>query len=127
VTSTRTRLTPVEITEQHPSFRTGRTEAWAAVSKDGEYAFTRVEDTGTPWTVEHLPTGTDCGLFSSLPKARRATADGSALASAERPLPPELAALRADLIASGWTADSPAVPDRETKDLYAQERTDYED
>lgn len=72
-------MTPVVITERHPAFRTGRTEIWAAVSKDGDWIYNRIEEGGTPWAVEHVPTSTDCGLFSSLPKARRATADRSAL------------------------------------------------
>lgn len=74
--------TPVRITRRHPSIRTGRLEAWEAVSVDGDYTYVRIEDTGTPWAVEHVPTRTDCGLWPSLPKARRATAGGSALAAA---------------------------------------------
>ena len=127
MTTTRTRLTPVTITERHPSFRSGRMEAWAAVSRDGDWAYSRVEDDGTPWSVEYVPAGTDCGLFASLPKARRATADGSALASAERTLPATLAALREACRTAGITAESPDALDPETERLYALERADHED
>lgn len=88
-------MTPVIITSRHPALSTGRTEIWSAVSADGAWIYNRIEETGTPWAVEHLPTSTDCGLFPSLPKARRATADGSALpriATRRSPGQPELTA-----------------------------------
>jgi len=85
-TSTPRKHTPVTVTERHPSFRSGRLEIWAAVSTDGTYTYNRIEDTGTLWAVEYVPEHTDCGLFSSLPKARRATASGEALAAVNRPV-----------------------------------------
>lgn len=72
-------LTPVTVTEQYPSLRTGKVEVWAAVSKDGIWKYDRLEDTGTPWIVTHVPTGRQA-WYPSLPKARKATADGTALA-----------------------------------------------
>jgi len=119
--------TPVRITEQHPSFRTGKVQAWAAESADGTWAYRRLELPGTPWEVEHLPTGTDCGWFSSLPKARAATADGSALEVVEQAWKAKLDALRNACAEAGIAAESPDVPDREAEDLYALERADYGD
>jgi len=72
-------LTPVRITGRYPTGRSRRAQAWAAVSADGEWAYRRTEEPGTPWEVRHQPTGTWCGFFPSLPAARRATADGTAL------------------------------------------------
>ena len=113
MTSTRTprKLTPVTVTGRHPAFRSGRSEIWSAVSTDGDYTYNRIEDTGTPWAVEHVPTGTDCGLFSSLPKARRATADGSALAAVKPPVA---------------TRHSPGQPELSADDewLYRREQED---
>lgn len=80
------RLTPVTVTARYRSPRTGRMEIWGARSEDGTYAYQRIEDTGTDWTVEHVPTATDCGLWSSLPNARRATASGEALAAVKHPV-----------------------------------------
>lgn len=72
-------LTPVKTTAKYPSFRSGRVEAWAAISADGQWKYDRIEDTGTPWEVTHLPTGKPVPTwYSSLPNARAATADGSA-------------------------------------------------
>jgi hypothetical protein len=127
VTTTRTRrdLTPVDITEKHPAIRTGKVQAWAAESDDGTWAYRRLELPGTPWEVEHLPTGTDCGWFSSLPKARAATADGSALEAVEQAAPSKLDALRRECAAAGITADSPDVLDREAEDLYRLEKENW--
>ena len=54
-------------------FRNGRTrrECWSATSDDGVWGFQRIEDTGTPWLIVHIPTGTDCGTAASLMKAVR--------------------------------------------------------
>ena len=71
-------LTPVTVT-RHRNLRNGRQEIWEAVSTDGVWAYRRTEEAGTPWEVQHVPTGRWL-LYGSLPKARRATADGSALA-----------------------------------------------
>ena len=83
-TADRRTLTPVAITARFPSFRSGRMENWAAESRDGVWKYERIEDTGTPWAVIHVPTGTEGDWYGSLPKARAATADGSALACVER-------------------------------------------
>jgi hypothetical protein len=77
-------LTPVTITSRYPSFNGGRLENWSAVSADGVWKFERMEMSGTPWTVEHVPSEIEAGWYGSLPAARAATADGSALASVER-------------------------------------------
>jgi hypothetical protein len=82
--TTRTRkprrtLTPVTVTSSYPSFRTGRVEAWSAVSDDGVWKYERLEVSGTPWQVEHVPAGTLGDWYGSLEAARAATADGSAL------------------------------------------------
>lgn len=77
-------MTRVRITVRRPSLPSGRMEAWGAASIDGNWTYTRVEDDGTPWSVDHIPSGTDCGLFGSLDKAKRTTFDGSALPGAKR-------------------------------------------
>jgi hypothetical protein len=71
----RRRLTPVNITERAPSFRTGRRETWAAESRDGLWFYKREEDTGTPWIAEHVPTGA-LSWYGTLTAARHATAMG---------------------------------------------------
>jgi hypothetical protein len=72
-------LTPVDITASSPAFRSGRTEARAAKSLDGVWAYLRIEIGGTPWEVQHLPSGTAGDWYGTLDDARAATADGSAL------------------------------------------------
>lgn len=78
-------LTPVTVTERYPTHRSGQMQAWAAVStersEDGRpvWEYNRIEDKGTPWLARYVPTG-ESVLMPSLPKARAATADGSALA-----------------------------------------------
>lgn len=89
MTVTRTRrprreLTPVDITERYRSFRSGRLENWSARSLDGVWIYRRLEMSGTPWSLEHVPSGTEGDWYGSLPAARAATADGSALAYVER-------------------------------------------
>lgn len=49
----------------------GRRECWLATSADGAWRFERVEDVSTPWRIIHVPTGTDYGSATSLPKAIR--------------------------------------------------------
>jgi hypothetical protein len=88
-TATRTRrprreLTPADVTARFPAFRSGRVEAWAAASRDGVWKYERIEDTGTLWTVIHVPTGIEGDYYGTLTAAREATADGSALAYIER-------------------------------------------
>lgn len=86
-TKTRPNLTPADVTKRFPSFRSGRLEAWEAVSRDGVWRYDRLEGVpGTPWLVVHLPTGTEGNWHGTLTAARRATADGSALADIERRL-----------------------------------------
>ena len=89
MTATRTRkprrmLTPVDITARFPSFRTGRLETWSAKSRDGLWTYERLEITGTPWAVIHVPTGIEGDWHGTLTAAREATANGSALAYIER-------------------------------------------
>lgn len=81
---TRRVLTPVDVTSRYPSFRTGRMENWSAVSRDGVWKYSRVEISGTPWAVIHVPTGIEADWYGTLTAARAATADGSALACVER-------------------------------------------
>lgn len=76
-------LTPVDVTAQRPAFRSGRIEAWAARSLDGVWAYERLEVSGTPWEVRHLPSGTAGDWYGTLTAACQATADGSALAFVE--------------------------------------------
>lgn len=78
--------TPVEITARYPRPGGGRVEAWAARSRDGVWTYGREELPGTPWIVQHLPTGRDVPVwFATLEAARWATADGSALAALAEP------------------------------------------
>lgn len=65
--------------------RTGRPEIREAVSADGVWTYIRLEERGTPWDVEHNPTGRVLRYAAtSLPSARRSTADGSILADLDR-------------------------------------------
>lgn len=58
--------------------RSGRAEIISAASEDGTWTYDREDDTRTLWVVTHVPTGRWL-YMSSLPKARAATANGSAL------------------------------------------------
>jgi hypothetical protein len=53
-------------------------EIWEAKSADGQWTYQRVEDTGTPWDVCHLPTGREEHGFTSLLAARHWTAEQTA-------------------------------------------------
>jgi len=77
-------LTPANVTARFPSFRSGRLENWAAASRDGVWKYERLEISGTPWAVIHVPTGTEGNWYGTLAAARAATADGSALEYVER-------------------------------------------
>jgi hypothetical protein len=77
-------LTPADVTQRFRSFRGGRMEAWQYKSRDGIWRYDRIEDTGTPWQVVHLPTGIGADYYGNISAARAATADGSALACVER-------------------------------------------
>ena len=80
-------LTPVDITSRYPGFMRrggGELENWSAKSRDGVWTYERVEISGTPWAVTHVPTGLEADWYGTLPAARAATADGSALACVER-------------------------------------------
>jgi hypothetical protein len=79
-------LTPADVTQRFPAFRSGRLEAWQAASRDGIWRYDRLEISGTPWMVVHLPSGTEGDWYGTLTAARAATADGSALAGVERRL-----------------------------------------
>ena len=80
----RRELTPVDITARFPSFRSGRLENWAAKSRDGVWKYERLEISGTPWLLLHVPAGIEGDFYGTLTAARAATADGSALADIER-------------------------------------------
>lgn len=77
-------LTPVDITARFPSFRSGRLENWSAKSRDGVWTFERLEISGTPWSVKHVPSGIEGNWHGTLTAAREATANGSALEYVER-------------------------------------------
>jgi hypothetical protein len=79
-------LTPVDPdkTKRFRSFTSGRVEDWELTSRDGVWLFERLEVTGTPWQVTHLPTRTQGDYYGNKTAARAATADGSALACVER-------------------------------------------
>lgn len=77
-------LTPADVTRRYPSFRSGRMENWEARSRDGIWDYKRLEISGTPWVVLHRPSGLEGNWYGTLPAARAATADGTALASIER-------------------------------------------
>jgi hypothetical protein len=79
-------LTPVTITRRFRSFNGGRPENWEARSDDGTWTYSRLEISGTPWMVVHLPSGTEGDWHATLTAARQATADGTALAGIERRL-----------------------------------------
>lgn len=72
-------LTPADVTQRMPAFRSGRVEAWQAASRDGIWRYDRLEIAGTPWMVVHLPSSTEGSWYGTLTAARAATADGSAL------------------------------------------------
>jgi hypothetical protein len=77
-------LTPVTGITRYPSLRSGRLEAWSAVSADGVWKFERLETVRTPWSVTHVPSGIEVGSWAgTLSEAREMTANGSALADVE--------------------------------------------
>jgi hypothetical protein len=65
--------------------RRGQLQVWEATSADGKWLYLRGDETGTPWHLEHLPTGRVV-LFAAatLTGARRCTASGWALAELDR-------------------------------------------
>jgi hypothetical protein len=77
-------LTPATVTRRYPAFRSSRLENWEAASDDGLWLYKRLEMSGTPWSVIHVPTGIEGRWCGTLDDAREATADGSALADVER-------------------------------------------
>ena len=76
--STTTTLAPVTVTCRRPNLRTGKTETWAVETVDGLWRAERIEASGTPWELVHVPSGLPAGLYGSLRKVRRAIADNSA-------------------------------------------------
>jgi hypothetical protein len=80
----RRELTPADVTQRMPPFGGGRPQAWQARSRDGIWRYDRLEISGTPWLVVHLPTSTEGSWHGTLSAARQATADGSALEYVER-------------------------------------------
>jgi hypothetical protein len=79
----RRNLTPATVTKKFPAFRSGRIEAWAAVSDDGVWKYERIEDTGTLWAVVHVPTGIEADWCGTLTAARETTANGVAFGAVE--------------------------------------------
>ena len=72
-------LTPVDVIRR-PNPRNGQLEAQAAKSRDGIWAYERIETPGDPWTATHMPSGTEVPvLYGTLRDARTATANGTAL------------------------------------------------
>jgi hypothetical protein len=57
-----------------------RRECWEATTADGEWAFERIEEPGTPWIVVHHPrtpqAETATSWFSTLKSARQAVERG---------------------------------------------------
>lgn len=89
MTATKTRkprrvLTPVTITARFPSFNGRRLENWSAISADGTWKYERLEISGTPWSVLHVPSGIESHWYGTLTAAREGTANGNALAYVER-------------------------------------------
>lgn len=83
-------MTPIVITRTagrlsttRPGTRVSHREIWEARSTDGTWTYVRLEEPGTPWRVEHAPTGY-VDYFSSLPRARRWTASDGAMACMKR-------------------------------------------
>ena len=65
-------LIPIDASKnvRYQSLRTGRMETWEATSKDGKWAFHRLEMSGTPWEVTHSDFPGWSMLAGSLRKAR---------------------------------------------------------
>jgi hypothetical protein len=80
---TRPDRTPADVTRRFPTC-SGRMEAWQAISRDGAWRYDRLEVSGTPWMVVHLPTSIEGDYHGTLNAAREATADGRAMATVER-------------------------------------------
>jgi hypothetical protein len=77
-------LTPVDVTARYPSLRSGRLEAWSAVSDDGVWKYERLEEIRTPWSIQHVPSGIEVGTWAgTLSEAREMTANGTAQADVE--------------------------------------------
>lgn len=94
-------LAPVVKTDFAASFRTGRRECWAARTTDGAWAMTRLDITGTPWAVVHIPTGADMALKGSLRACREYIGSGRAAAELGMRLCVHPAALRSSRVDHG--------------------------
>lgn len=81
--TTRQTLVKVETTKAR-AFRSGRREVWAAVTVDGEWAFHRLEMTGTPWTVTHVPSMSEVAWLGTLKACRQYVTQGLAAADLEK-------------------------------------------
>lgn len=114
------RLCPVKITEYRLVH--GRRQRWAAESADGVWSFHREESSGTPWWLEHVPSGVLL-LYSSLPAARAAVESGKALERVARELLDRLDAEIAK-VAAEWAAGDPEqlarARDRIARSLYTE-------
>lgn len=55
--------------------RSGRMEIWLVASADGQWEYERTDDSGTTWTVTHVPTKAISIGWPSLAAARRYTAE----------------------------------------------------
>src|SRR5262245_367561 len=80
-----------------------RRECWEATTTDGEWAFERIEDIGTPWIVVHQPrtpqAETVSASFGTLKAARQAV---------ERGLEPWLPSVNRVAHAAGEHAERPS-------------------
>lgn len=63
-----------------------RRELWGATSADGTWRYRRQENTGTDWTITHVPTGRTHEHYSSLRQARLCTASGYTLRCLDNPI-----------------------------------------
>lgn len=80
-------MTPLDTarTVRRRNLRNGRQEIWGAHSADGQWAYERGEESGTPWHIHHVPTSR-CIEYAagSLKSARLATASGWATRQLDR-------------------------------------------
>lgn len=70
-----TTMTPLDATKtvRRPG-RSHHQEIWEATSADGQWAYARIETSGTPWIARNTTTGAE-DWFGSLSAARRWTAE----------------------------------------------------
>jgi hypothetical protein len=69
-------MTPLDPTRTRraPTYRAGKRQIWEAVSRDGRWAYVRMEMPGSPWVITNLKTEqTRPDFFGTLSAARRET------------------------------------------------------